>query len=172
MRSNHSICRVTVDGVDFSMYEPSPFNPKWLSHKFNGPGLRYEIGICIQTSWVVWINGPFPPSDYPDISIARDGINDELDPGEKYLADGGYADGNQYSTTPDGINDHDHWMKAKARARHEAVNHLFKNWGILERRFRHNKLLHGKVFGAVANLVQASIMTGHPVFDVRYKDRR
>jgi len=89
MRDNGSICHVTVDGVNFSTYKQLPFNPKWLSHKFNGPSLCYEIGICIQTGWVVWINGPFLPGNYPDISIAQGGINDDLDPGEKYLANGG-----------------------------------------------------------------------------------
>jgi len=114
MCHNGSICHVTVDGVNFSMYEQLPSNPMWLSHKFNGPSLCYEISICIKMGWVVWIKGPFLPGDYPDISIAWDGINDELDPGEKYHADGGYADGNQYSMTPNGINDQDHRMKAKA----------------------------------------------------------
>lgn len=28
--------------------EPSPFDPKWFSHKFVGPGLRYEVGVFYQ----------------------------------------------------------------------------------------------------------------------------
>ena len=61
-------------------------------------------------------------------------------------------------------------MKAVARARHETVNRLFKHYGILERTFRHRVELHGKVFLAVANLVQASIMLEQPLFDVGYYD--
>ena len=40
-------CLITLDGTDVSINEPSPFNNKWYSHKLNGPGLRYEVGICI-----------------------------------------------------------------------------------------------------------------------------
>jgi hypothetical protein len=39
---------LTVDGVDCPIYEPQDFNPKeWWSHKFNGPALRYKLGINI-----------------------------------------------------------------------------------------------------------------------------
>jgi len=61
----------------------------WFSHKFNGPGLRYEVGLCIQTGDCVWIHGPFPCGTWPDLRIARDAIVDALDDGECYLADGG-----------------------------------------------------------------------------------
>ena len=59
-------CKITVDGTDFRIQEPSPFDPKWYSHKFRGPGLRYEIGVCIKTGWIVWVNGPFPAGAWPD----------------------------------------------------------------------------------------------------------
>ena len=63
---------MSIDGTNFRIYEPSPFSPKWFSHKFHGPGLRYEVGIAIRTGWIVWINGPYPPGDWPDVRIARD----------------------------------------------------------------------------------------------------
>jgi hypothetical protein len=85
---NGSHCLVSVDGTDFGIYEPSPFSPKWYSHKLNGPGLRYEIAICIQTGEPVWINGPFPCGSWPDLRIARNALVDALDAGEYYLADG------------------------------------------------------------------------------------
>lgn len=34
--------------MDFRIYVPKLFSPKWFSYKFNGPGLRYEEGISIQ----------------------------------------------------------------------------------------------------------------------------
>jgi len=46
-------CFVSLDGTDFSIYEPTPFDAKWYSHKLNGPGLRYEIGICLRTGDIV-----------------------------------------------------------------------------------------------------------------------
>ena len=124
MDDNGSICKVTVDATDFRIYEQTPFDPKWKTHKFNGPGVRYKLGVCIQTGWIVWVNGPYPPGDWTDLLISRDGINDELDPGEKFLADGGYADGNGYSETPNGLNNEDQKMKQAARARHESVTNF------------------------------------------------
>ena len=169
MDDNGSICLVTVDGTDFAIPEQTPFDPIWFSHKLNGPGVRYEIGICIQTGWIVWINGPFP-CGIPDLSIARDWINDLLEDGEMYVADGGYYDGQQWSNTPNGRHDLDQYMKAAARARHEVVNGWFKRFGILQQRFHHDVYLHYEVFHAVANIVQLLIMMGHTPFDLEYRD--
>lgn len=35
-------CLMSVDGTDCPVYEPWPFDPKWFSKKFNGPGVKYE----------------------------------------------------------------------------------------------------------------------------------
>ena len=51
-------CSVTVDGTDFRIFEPTPFWSIWRSHKVNGPALRCELAVCIQTGSVVWTNGP------------------------------------------------------------------------------------------------------------------
>ena len=74
------------------MQEPIPFNAKWYSHKFKGPGLRYEVAVCIITRWIVWVNGPFPAREWPDRKIAQAGINLNLDDNECYVGDGGYYD--------------------------------------------------------------------------------
>jgi hypothetical protein len=169
MNDNGSICKVTVDGTDFSIYEPTPFDPIWYSHKINGPALRYEVGLYIQTGWIVWINGPYP-AGIPDLSIARDWLIHELDPNEKYLADGGYCDGRQYSEMPNGLNNLDQRIKAVVRARHETVNRRLKQFGILSQRFRHSRFLHNIVFRAVANITQLSIMMDQPLFDIEYYD--
>jgi hypothetical protein len=55
-----------------------------------------------------------------------------LDDNEKYLADGGYKDGNQFSVTPTGNHTVIERMKSLARARHECIKSLFKKYGILE----------------------------------------
>lgn len=62
---------MTVDGTDFCIEEQRLFNREWYSsHKFNGPAVRYEIGVCIQeTRWIVWVNGPFK-AGLPDRNIA------------------------------------------------------------------------------------------------------
>ena len=170
MRDNGSICKATIDGTDFAIQEPSPFDPNWYSHKFHGPGVRYEVGVCIQTGWIVWVNGPFPCGT-TDLQIARSWLIEELDDGEKYLADGGYNDGGQYSETPNGLNNPDQRMKATARARHETANSRFKEFGILAQTYRHTLHRHGTVFKAVANIVQLAIVLERPLFDVEYNDR-
>ena len=51
---------VSVDGTDCMIHKPSPFRSKLWSQKFNGPGVRYEVGLGIQNGDIVWVNGPFP----------------------------------------------------------------------------------------------------------------
>ena len=170
MRDNGSICLVTVDGTDFRIFEPRPFSAKWYSHKFHGPGVRYEVGICIQTGWIVWINGPFPCGAWADQNIALNDIVEELDPYEVFLADGVYSACKGWSETPNGLNNYDQRMKQVARARHEHVNGLFKNWSILNNRFRQKVTKHGNVFWAIANITQAQIQVEGSSWQVQYYD--
>ena len=54
-------CMISVDWTDCPCYEPYPFSTDMYSEKFNGPAIWYKVGICIETtSYIVWINGPFP----------------------------------------------------------------------------------------------------------------
>ena len=76
------MCKVTVDGTDFRILEPSPFSKKWYSHKFRGPGLRYEVAVGIQSGHIVWTNGPFP-AGVPDIVIFRYSLKNKLVEGER-----------------------------------------------------------------------------------------
>jgi hypothetical protein len=64
-------CLVSVDGTDCPTQEPTPFSPVNYSYKFNGPGLRYEVALCILTGDIVWVNGPFEPGKYSDLAIFR-----------------------------------------------------------------------------------------------------
>ena len=164
------LCLVTIDGSDFKIYEPSPFSRKWYSHKIEHAALRYEIGICIQTGWIIWVNGPYAAGYWPDLAISRDGLTDALDKDELFLADGTYRDGHGWCLTPTGRNNPDQYMKAVARARHECVNGLFKKFRVLETCFRHHRTKHGMVLTAVANIIQAKIQLEKPVFQVNYDD--
>jgi len=171
MKDNGSICLVTVDCADFKIHEPTPFSNKWFSHKFKHAGLRYEIAICIQTGWIVWINGPYPCGHWPDLDISRDGLNQALLPWEKFVADGTYKDEYGYSYTPTGYNTREQHMKAVARARHETINGVFKKFGALKDEWRHHRTKHGIAFSAIANIVQAQIQCEPTSFKVQYKDR-
>jgi hypothetical protein len=168
--NNGSLACVTVDGTDFRIQEPSPFNPKWYGHKFNGPGLRYEVAISIQTGDIVWVHGPFPCGEWPDLRIAREALVYALDAGEMYVADGRYHDGNNWSDTPNGLNTLEQHQKSLVRARHETANARFKMWSTLGQKYRHKKESHWAVFNAIANITQLSIRNGEPLFQVDYNE--
>ena len=163
-------CKITVDRTDFRIQEPIPFNPKWYSHKFKGPGLRYEVAICIKIGWIVWVNGPFPAGEWPDRKIAQAGINHHLDENECYVGDGGYYNGQQWAETPTGYNNHEQKMYAMARARHETVDRQFKQFGCLSNTYRHKLQKHGAMFHAIANITQLAIMDNEPLFQVGYNE--
>ena len=128
--NSHCAVYITVDGTDFRIKEPSPFSPSWYSHKFEGPGVRYEIGICITTGWIVWINGPYRCGTWPDLSIARDCLHEALDNGERYIADGGYSCAEALIPN-DATTWHEKNYMAMARARHETVNEFSKEFRVI-----------------------------------------
>ena len=83
---------MVVDGIDLQIKEPlkNGFDSKWYSHKWNGPGIRYEVATCINTGRIVWIHGPFPAGKWADIQIYRLKLKSYLQQGEKVWADLGY----------------------------------------------------------------------------------
>jgi DDE superfamily endonuclease len=165
--------------------KPKPFSPKWYSHKFNGPALRYEVAVNIQNGWIVHINGPFPAGKFSDLKIARERSTLLLESSEfedeMALADGGYQDGYLHFETPTGEVNEDQHMKGIARARHETINRRFKLWKILNNRYHGNLDKHADVFMAIANITQLVIESkGHEateeeheegLFQVEYYDR-
>jgi len=69
---------VSIDGTDFRIMEQKEFDRKWYSHKFQGPGLRYEIGLCIRTGFIVWVYGGRPCGQCSDLKLARDAFVGQL----------------------------------------------------------------------------------------------
>jgi len=47
-----------VDGKDFQIPTTEPYDKSWFLHKFQKPDVRYEVGIGIQTGYIVWVHGP------------------------------------------------------------------------------------------------------------------
>jgi len=167
---NGSRCKLSVDGTDFMVYEPRPFDWKWYSEKFHGAGLRYEIGVCIQTGWICWVNGPFPCGSWPDIQISQDSLVYELLPDKFVLADRGY--GGAYHLTPNNTG-HNNRLEKKmmgaARARHESINRLFKVYGCLKQKWRHQLTKHHNTFWAIANITQLKITKERANWKVKYQ---
>jgi hypothetical protein len=140
----------------------------WYSHKFHGPGLRYELGVCIQTGDIVWATGPFKCGRYPDITIFRHSLKQLLLPWEMVEADGGYR-GDEKCRTPTMARSWAEWRaKGSARTRHETINGRLKRWAILNQVFRHNLDFHRHCFMAIAVLTQLGIDRGSKPYQVNY----
>jgi hypothetical protein len=118
--------------------EPTEFDPKWFSHKFRGPGVRYEIGLCIATGNIVWAHGGYRCGQWPDSRLAREAFiaRSSGDPLKKILA------------------------------RHETVNKRVKQFYCMKDVFRHVLTLHPSFFRDCVNLTQIMIVNGEPLHDV------
>ena len=163
-------CLVMVDGTDLWICEPKPFAKDFYSHKFAKAGLRYEVGVCIQTGLIVWINGPFAVGKYNDITTFRSKMIYELLDWEMVEADQGYVGQlNKIRVKYElGVSEYQFEAKARARARGEMINGRFQNFCILMDRYRHKISMPSYVFCAVAVLMQISLTTVSPTFRVNY----
>jgi hypothetical protein len=147
----------------------------FYSFKFKKSGVRYEVGISIKKGDIVWIHGPYPCGDWPDIEIFRSAIVHFLEDGERVEADDGYiGEAPKYVKCPNSFTNPDDKkkMQQRVRSRHETVNKRLKQWGCLKDRFRHDVAhKHSSCFRAVAVLTQLAIEFGEPLFDVgEYSD--
>ena len=169
------MAKVTVDGTDFRvpLYGGQKNYKKYKSHKFQAPGLRYEVGIGIQAGDIVHILGPFPAGKWNDIAIFRKGMKKKLELGlEVVEADKGYRGEPFFVELPEmdgGAGKRQIKAKSRARGRHETCNKRFKQWKSLSDRFRHSEEQHGFVFKAIATLEQIGIRTGMGLYDIEYK---
>ena len=170
--NEQSQCLLTVDGTDCPINEPWPFDGKWYSEKFNGPAIKYEVAVCIQTSHICWVNGPFPASKN-DNAIFKDGLATHLADDEAVEADSGYA-GDQLKTPTVATSRRERKMKSVARGRHENVNGSLKVFNVLNAPFRHlkprDKVLkkHGICFTAVAVITQLKFKLCGVAYTVNY----
>lgn len=171
---NGSLGIITVDGTDFRVPRYGNHPKKYNSHKFKGkPGLRYEIAICIQSGDIVHINGPYPCGEKNDIQIFRLELKGKMRLGHELAeADLGYQGEPFYIELPDmhgGGGKMQKKAKADARSRHENCNKRFKEWAILNETYRHSEESHGKVFRAIAALIQIDLRSGNPLRSVEYR---
>ena len=152
-----------MDGVDFKICEPKPFQTKWYSHKFKGPGLRYEKGASRSTGIIVWTHGPLPCGSYPDVKIFRLGMRKALDTDEYVDADRGYGD-EKFKGQNDMIDMHRDLHRV-IRAGHETINSRMKSFLVLGHRFRHKLSLHSACFHAFEKLIQIMLENGEPLYE-------
>ena len=185
-RDRGRTCLVTVDGTDMAIFEPGiqphqrrrwrdkkgrwlTCHPKWYSHKHKGPGVRYEIAVCIQTGDIVWLYGPFPCGKWPDKKIFEHRMIHRLDENEMIEADRGYKGMGEVCRMPgDYLSQSDNKAKANARARHETINRRLKQFGVLGKRFRHPLRRHKVCCLAAGVCTQLLIEHGEIPFQCRY----
>ena len=157
-----SNCFFSLDGIDCRINEPSPFDARWWSHKFNSAGLRYEVGISIYSGHIIWVNGSVPCGEWDDLSLARSSIIGYLDEHEMIMADSGYRDRGFF------LNQNDSDLHFLVMARHETINSRIKPYKALDSRFRHDLNKHDHCFRAVVNLIQIGILTGDELFEIAF----
>jgi DDE superfamily endonuclease len=165
---DEAILFATIDGTHCKIFEPRKDpGSKWYSHKFNGPGLTYELVIHVHTQKLLWVNGPYE-AGMSDLQVARqpDGILAKIPDGRKIIADKAYRGESNKFATP---NEHDTIntakFKGRARARHETYNKRIKDYQIIRQQFRNNLIKHKTAFEAVCILVQYDIEHGNPLFE-------
>ena len=102
----------------------------------------------------MWVNGPFPPGEWPDVNIALSSLVCMFEGDERAVADKGHRGHLRFFDTPWRCLDNQFQKdrKALARARHETINRRFKCWQILKQVCRHSLAKQGEVFRAVANI--------------------
>ena len=162
-------CLLSIDGTDIRIALPTC--KQFYSKKSKKSALRYEVGLCIKTGEICWVNGGYPPGEKNDNVIFQDALVDELEEGERVETDMGYrASAPKYAKYPGTI-----WteaenkeMQSRVRARQETVNLKMKSWNILVAPYRHSVYQHQHFFLAVAVLNQIAIQNGEPLFDVEY----
>ena len=122
---------MTVDCSDFQIEEVDPFDPDLWSFKCNGMGLRYKIGICIANGLIVWLNGPYKPRRWVNISIFWHRMRWPLREGEWIVGDLVYRDGFN-CVIPKGVGPA--WLQeimGMATGRHETINSWLKTFRLV-----------------------------------------
>ena len=159
-------------------------NSKWWSHKFNGPGVSFEVVADPIKGKILWINGPEPASIH-DITFLRGGKKGDeknwkrsslyfhLPLRVKLVGDSAYQ-GEPYKVTTT-MDAHDAATKrlfARMKSMLETCFSRLKNFKVLRESFRHGTLVDDKMkkikraFDVAAVLVQYDFENGASLFEV------
>ncbi len=141
---NTEIFCVTVDGVDFRMWEKKhpeyPVDSKYYSKKYKHCGAKYELAVSVFHPKIVWMNGPFRGGKH-DLEVFReDGLKAKIPQGKIAIADRGYrtdrTDEQEMLALPNDLDDKElKNFKSRARMRHESVNGRIKFFECLSNTF-------------------------------------
>lgn len=162
---------------------------KWYSHKFNGPGASFEVVSDPIEGKIRWINGPKPASTH-DLTILRGGQKGKrkhwnknslyfkmkaLQQNQNVKLVGDSAYGGQpdvVTTTQDAHKPATKNLFKRMKSMQETCFKRFKDFKVLDSRFRHGKGTDAKLekmqaaFEATAVLLQYDFENGHRLFEV------
>lgn len=167
-------CLMSIDGTDCPVQEPWPFDSRWYSEKMNGPGVKYEVGVCIATGFIVWINGPFPAS-HNDSTIFKNTLKVLLADDEGVEVDSGYKGDEKFKTPTVAKSSGERKMKSVVRGRHENVNSALKVFNVLNLPFHHNNprdqmmRKFGLCFDSIAVITQLKFQHCGINYEVSYR---
>jgi hypothetical protein len=166
----HTNCFMSADCVDCPCFESWPWTKRMYYKKMNGPGIKYEIGVCIKTGHIIWVNGPFVAS-YSESTIFKQGLGNHIYEGEKVEVDSGPKGDDRLVQPHVGKDSKERKQKSVVRGRQEGVNGRMKVYSVLTTHFHHMKdgrenmmKAHGLCFNAVAVITQLKICSGEPIF--------
>ena len=166
----HTNCFMSSDCTDCPVFEPWPFSKKMFSKKFNGPGVKYDVGVCIKTGHIVWVDGPFVAS-HSESTLFKHGLGKHIFDGEKVEVDSGPKGDDRLVQPHVGKDSKERKQKSVVRGRQEGVNGRMKVYSVLTTHFHHMKdgrermmKAHGLCFNAVAVITQLKIASGEAIF--------
>ena len=167
----HTSFVMSVDGVHCRFHEKKhrkkSKNPKYYSHKFNGPALGYELALDIFENKLVWLNGPFPAGK-GDYAVFKKHLRKKIPAGKKAVTDHGYRKKGDTKIAPPNSHDPEELrtFKARCRMRQEHFNSRVKCFDCMKNDFRHSMDRHGDCFVAVCVICVYEMELVSPLFDV------
>jgi hypothetical protein len=157
---------LTGDCSDFKVNEPFPWNKKWMSPKFRGPGMKYEVCLAIYSPNICWSNGP----NYGSASegtIFRTGLGLELPDDEPVEVDAGVKGDPRLMKPLMGMTSLARKQKSVYRARQETIFNRMKQFNVLDTHFHHTCTeevdymhKHQICFDSVLVITQLKLMIG------------
>ncbi len=166
---------MTINGTNFHIQKKGAARKRNLfgSHKDAGKSaLRYELRVDILAGNLVWVKGPYPAGAWNDIKVFNSVLSRCLELGERVEANNGYMGHADKINCPNNNCNlvENLGMQGTARSCHKRLHGRLKNWGILEKVYRHDITVHGTIFYACAVITQLAITDGKPLFKVEYGD--
>ena len=182
---DHSCTFLPVDTMHIRCQEfrCSP-SSKWFSHKFNGPGVSFEMVVDPLEGKIRWINGPEPASIH-DLTFLRGGKKGQkkkwkrsslyfaLPSFARLVGDSAYeGQPDKVSTTKDAHKPATKELFARLKSMQETCFKRFKDFNVVSGTFRHGKGTDDKLakiklsVECVAILLQYEFENGSRLFEL------